>query len=157
VTDVQVTYRPVAARIVSIVGGVCLTAVMLVMWFAFSAEVREGFRTIEVATLLAFLAGALAILWGIARTKVTYDDLGILVRNGFRVHELAWTDVDDMRLDRGMAWVTMRTSAGKRVFVIAVQSADGDRAVAQLRQMRARAIEAGGLAGGRGTGQGPTG
>jgi hypothetical protein len=92
------------------------------------------------------------MLYGIARTQVVYDDDGLRIRNGFREHRLTWPQVDEMRLDAGMAWVTIRTDDGRRVYVMAVQTSDGDRAVAQLRQMRARAIEAGGLAGGQGAG-----
>jgi ABC-type nickel/cobalt efflux system permease component RcnA len=133
-------------------GAVCLTTVMLVMWFAFTADVRASFKVVEVATLVLFLLSALVMLYAIGRTQVEYDDERIRIRNGFRQHELAWTQVDEMRLDPGMAWVTMRTREGRRVFVMAVQSSDGSRAMAQLRQMRARAIEAGGLAGGQGAG-----
>lgn len=147
-----VTYRPLGSRVMAALGAVCLTTVMLVMWFAFTADVRASFKAVEVLTLLLFLLSALVMLYGIGRTLVVYDDERIRIRNGFREHELAWTQVDEMRLDPGMAWVTMRTREGRRVFVMAVQSSDGSRAMAQLRQMRARAIEAGGLAGGQGAG-----
>jgi len=147
----RVTYRPMGARVVALLGGGCLTAVLLVMWFAFPPQVRAGFKLVEIATLLLFLAAALAALYGIARTRVTYDDTGLRIRNGFREHGLAWTQVADMRLERGMPWLMLRTTDGGRVAVIAVQSSDGPRAVAQLRTMRARAIEAGGLADGQGS------
>ena len=147
-----VSYRPLGSRVVAVLAGVCLTTVLAVMWFAFDASVRESITAVEEATLLLFLATALIMLYGIARTRVAYDDDGMRVRNGFREHELTWTQVDEMRLDPGMAWVTVRTDDGRRMYVMAVQASDGDRAVAQLRQMRARAIEAGGLAGGQGAG-----
>jgi hypothetical protein len=117
-----------------------------------TASVRESITAVEEATLLLFLATALIMLYGIARTRVAYDDDGVRIRNGFREHRLTWTQVDELRLDPGMAWATIRTDEGTRVFVMAVQATDGDRALAQLRQMRARAIEAGGLAGGQGAG-----
>jgi hypothetical protein len=138
--------------VVAVLAGVCLTTVLAVMWFAFDASVRESITAVEEATLLLFLATALIMLYGIARTRVAYDDDGVRIRNGFREHRLTWTQVDELRLDPGMAWATIRTDEGTRVFVMAVQATDGDRALAQLRQMRARAIEAGGLAGGQGAG-----
>jgi hypothetical protein len=147
-----VSYRPLGSLVVAVLAGVCLTTVLAVMWFAFDDSVRESITAVEEATLLLFLAAALIMLYGIARTRVAYDDDGMRVRNGFREHELTWTQVDEMRLDPGMAWVTVRTDDGRRMYVMAVQASDGDRAVAQLRQMRARAIEAGGLAGGQGAG-----
>ena len=148
----SVSYRPLGSRVVAVLAGVCLTIVLAVMWFAFDASVRESITAVEEATLLLFLATALIMLYGIARTRVAYDDDGVRIRNGFREHRLTWTQVDELRLDPGMAWATIRTDEGTRVFVMAVQATDGDRALAQLRQMRARAIEAGGLAGGQGAG-----
>lgn len=150
--DGTVTYRPMGSRVVSILGGGCLVAVLAVMWFAFPANVRESFKLVEILTLLLFLAAALVLLYGIARTSVTYDDTRLLVRNGFRNHELAWVEVEQMWMQRGMPWVALHASDGTRVIVMAVQGADGDRAVAQLRRMRARAIEAGGLRGAQGSG-----
>ena len=147
-----VSYRPLGSLVVAVLAGVCLTTVLAVMWFAFDDSVRESITAIEEATLLLFLASALIMLYGIARTRVAYDDDGMHIRNGFREHQLPWAQVDEMRLDPGMAWVTVRTDDGRRMYVMAVQASDGDRAVAQLRQMRARAIEAGGLAGGQGAG-----
>lgn len=142
-----VTYRPLGARVVAILGGTCITVVLLVMWFAFAQEVRDSFKLVEILTLWAFLGIALAMLWAIARTSVRYDDEGLRIRNGFRDHTLAWAEVEQMRLGEGAPWVTLNTSGGRRLWVMAVQGADGDRAVAQLHQMRARAIEAGGLTG----------
>ena len=140
-----ITYRPMGARVVAILAGGCLVVVLAAMWFAFPASVRDSFKLVETLTLLLFLAVALIFLWGIARSSVTYDDSRIWIRNGFRSHELAWADVEQLWMQPGMPWVMARTGDGRRVIVLAVQGADGDRAVAQLRQMRARAIEAGGL------------
>ncbi|CAA9323783.1 MAG: hypothetical protein AVDCRST_MAG29-609 [uncultured Nocardioidaceae bacterium] len=150
--DGIVTYRPLGSRVAAAVGSVCLVAVLAVMWFAFPQSVRDAFKLVEILTLLLFLAASLAILYGIARTSVTYDDSRIRIRNGFRHHEVDWSDVDSLWMDRGMPWATLTTTGGQRVLVMAVQASDGDRATAQLRKMRARAIEAGGLAGGQGRG-----
>lgn len=146
----RVTYRPMGARVVAILAGGCLVVVLAAMWFAFPASVRESFKLVETLTLLLFLAVALVFLWGIARSSVTYDDSRIWIRNGFRSHELSWVEVEHLWMQPGMPWVMVRTTEGRRVIVLAVQGADGDRAVAQLRRMRARAIEAGGLREGQG-------
>lgn len=148
----SVTYRPLGSRVAAAVGSICLVAVLAVMWLAFPQSVRDSFKLVEILTLLLFLAASLAILYGIARTSVTYDDSLVRIRNGFRNHQLAWSDVDSLWMDRGMPWATLTTADGRRLLVMAVQGSDGDRAAAQLRQMRARAIEAGGLAGGQGRG-----
>ena len=146
----SVTYRPLGSRVAAAVGAVCLVAVLAVMWLAFPQDVRDSFKLVEILTLLLFLAAALSILYGIARTSVTYDDAHIQIRNGFRDHEVAWSDVHSLWMERGMPWATLTTDAGRRVLVMAVQGSDGERAAAQVRQMRERAIEARGLAGGQG-------
>jgi hypothetical protein len=150
--DASVTYRPLGSRVAAAVASVCLVAVLAVMWLAFPQAVRDSFKLVEILTLLLFLAASLGILFGIARTSVTYDDSRIRIRNGFRDHELAWSELDSLWMQRGMPWATLTTDDGRRILVMAVQGSDGDRAAAQLRQMRARAVEAGGLAGGQGRG-----
>ncbi len=137
----SLSYRPLGARVVALVGGGCLCAVMLVMWFAFPQSIRDGFKPIEVVTLVLSLLAALAVLYGIARTRVTSDDEGMLVLNGFREHRVSWVQVADISLSTGMPWALVRTTDGGRVAVIAVQGSDGDRAMAQVRLLRQRLAE----------------
>lgn len=136
--DAPLTYRPLGARVVALVGGSCLSAVVLVMWFAFPAPVREGFSSLEVLTLLAFLLAALVVLYGIARTRVSSDPDGLVALNCFREHRVEWDSVLDISLSAGMPWALIRTTDGGRVAVMAVQGADGDRAREQLLLLRRR-------------------
>ncbi|CAN5310020.1 hypothetical protein BH24ACT12_BH24ACT12_12140 [soil metagenome] len=137
----SLSYRPLGARVVALVGGGCLCAVMLVMWFAFPQSIRDGFKPLEVATLLLSLLAALAVLYGIARTKVTSDEDGLLVLNGFREHHVRWDQVSDISLSTGMPWALVRTTDGGRVAMIAVQGSDGDRAAVQVQLLRQRLAE----------------
>lgn len=134
----SLTYRPLGSRVVAVVGGGCLSAVLLVMWFAFPQPIRDGFKLIEVVTLVLFLLAALVVLYGIARSKVTSDDEGLLVLNCFREHRVEWDQMRDISLSSGMPWALVRTTDGTRVAVIAVQGSDGDRARAQVRLLRER-------------------
>ncbi|MDQ3628716.1 MAG: PH domain-containing protein [Actinomycetota bacterium] len=137
----SLTYRPLGARVVALVGGGCLGVVTLVMWFAFPKPIRDGFKAIEVVTLLFFLFAALVVLYGIARARVTSDAEGLRVLNCFREHRVAWDRVADICLSTGMPWAIVHTTDGAKVAVIAVQGADGDRARAQVRLLRRRLAE----------------
>lgn len=137
--DVEpLTYRPLGARVVALVGGGCLCAVLVVMWFAFPASIRDAFKTLEVVTMLLFLFAALTVLHGIARTRVTSDADGLVALNCFREHRVAWDDVVDISLSGGMPWALVRTTGGDRIAVMAVQGSDGDRAREHLRVLRKR-------------------
>ena len=135
--DAPATYRPLGARVVAVVAGASLTAIMLVLWVALPDDVRATFTWLQTSTLLLFWAATLAVLNGIARTRVRSDSAGISVLNGYRWHHLAWPQVLSITLPRGAPWAIIDTADGSVVAVMALQAADGDRArhaVADLRK-----------------------
>lgn len=131
------TYRPFGARVAAITAGSCLVAVVLVAALTLDDRVRASFTPVQVGTLLGFLAAVLLILHGIARTLVRTDAAGITVRNGFRSHRLGWAEAVNITLPRGAPWAVLDTADGSVVAVMAVQQADGDRARAAVRNLRA--------------------
>ena len=132
------TFRPLGALMVAAVSAGCLLVVLVVTAFALPPRVRAAFTIAQDVTMAVFLAAALGILYGIARTRVSTDDDGIHVLNGFRRHDLAWAEVVQVSLARGAPWAVADTSAGTTVQLMAIQRADGDRAVAAVRALRAQ-------------------
>lgn len=132
------TYRPLGARIVAVVAGGCLVAIMGAMWAAMAPDVRATFTSLQTATLLLFLAGVLAVLFGIARTRVRADGAGLDIRNGYRSHRLAWAEVVSISLPRGAPWAVIDAADGSVVAVMAVQGSDGARARTALGELRSR-------------------
>ncbi len=137
----RTTYRPLGASVVAVVAGGCLVTVAVVMWMGFPAPVRDSFTTFQRATLVLVLLAALAVLLGIARASVSFDDVGLDVRNGYRCHHLDWAQVVAIHLARGAPWASIDTSDGRTVAVLALQGSDGDRALRMLRTLR-RAVAA---------------
>jgi hypothetical protein len=136
--DAPETYRPFGARVMAVVAGVALSAVMAGLWVALPADVRAGFTWLQTATLLLFWAAVIAVLYGIARTRVVSDQFGISVLNGYRRHRLAWAQVVSISLPRGAPWAVIDAADGSVVAVMALQGADGDRARRAVGDLRRR-------------------
>ncbi len=130
------TFRPIGARIIAYVAAACFVAMSVVIVVALPADVREGVSPAQLATLLAIGIAALGVLHGIGRTKVSTDDAGVHVLNGYRHHELEWAEVISVELGRGSPWAVIDTTDGTVVHVMAIQSADGTRARAAVRTLR---------------------
>lgn len=138
-TAPTVIYRPLGARIVAVVAGVCLVGITGVLWVAMAPDVRATFTWLQTVTLLLFLAGALAVLFGIARTQVCADAAGLRILNGYRSHYLYWAQVVSITLPRGAPWAVVDAADGSAVAMMAVQGSDGARARTAVGELRARA------------------
>ena len=136
--DAPTTYRPFGARIVAVAAGVALSAVMAALWVALPADVRSSFTWLQTATLLLFWAAVIAVLFGIARTRVVSDGFGISVLNGYRRHRLAWAQVVSISLPRGAPWALIDETDGSVLAVMALQGADGERARRAVSDLRRR-------------------
>ena len=73
----------------------------------------------------------------LGRPRVDADATGIRVRNILGSHDLPWAAVRSVRFDRGSAWASLLLVTGEEVAVLAVQAADGERAVAAVEGLRA--------------------
>lgn len=134
-----ITYRPFGARIVAVVAGASLVGITGMLWIAMDPDVRATFTWLQTATLLLFLAGVLAVLYGIARTRVRADGAGLRIRNGYRSHRLSWAQVVSISLPRGAPWALVDAADGSVVAMMAVQGSDGARARTAVGELRARA------------------
>ena len=131
------TYRPVGARIVAY--GVA--AALVVVTIAVSVAMPENvvFTGGQILTLLLILFGILAALHGIGRSYVRADETGLDIRNGYRQHRIAWSDVRALVMKRGAPWptVVLKGPDERHVILFAIQGSDGaaaSRAVADLAQ-----------------------
>ncbi len=136
--ETSVTYRPLGARVVAVVASGCLVGIMGVLWAAMAPDVRATFTPLQTATLVLFLAGVLAVLFGIARTRVRADAAGLSIRNGYRSHQLTWAEVVSISLPRGAPWAVIDAADGSVVAVMAVQGSDGERARTAVGELRTR-------------------
>ncbi|MGH3496869.1 MAG: PH domain-containing protein [Nocardioidaceae bacterium] len=134
----RTTYHPLGARVVALAAGGCLTTISVVMWVALPSTSRDGFSYLERITLVGCLVGALGVLYAIARTSLRTDEQGIVVLNGFRRHRFAWAEVVAVGLARGAPWAMLDVSDGSTCAVMAIQRADGERALAAYRRLRSQ-------------------
>jgi hypothetical protein len=139
-TSGTVTYRPRALRIMAIVTSVVLAGLYVAGWFALPAQIRAQVTLSQRLTLLLILALMLAALWSLAASSVRVDVDGLRIRNGFRTHRLAWSEIGAFRLRPGDPWAYALllpvSEDSERRPLMGIQAGDGrsaERAVADLR------------------------
>jgi len=134
-------FRPLGARIVAYVAGGCLVAMMVTVAIALSPEIRGQFTLPQTGTLVLFLLMLLAALWGIARSRVETDSRGVRITNGYRTHQVAWTESVDVSLGRGAPWGTLTTTDDRSLMMMGIQASDGRRAYDAIWTIREQIIE----------------
>ncbi|TIC78695.1 PH domain-containing protein [Nocardioides sp. GY 10127] len=135
------TWRPLGVRIMAWALSICFGVVFAFAWFTLSPEVRAEFKLRHFITLVLLVAGGWATLYAVVRCKVTaYRDKVVIV-NGYRRREYAWAQVVAVSMPPGAPWVTLDLSDGSSVGALAIQGADGRRAVEAVQQLRALATE----------------
>lgn len=130
-------FRPrVVPRTAIAVGG--LIAVSGIVLSAFNDRSSGAFmRTVDqvawagVAVLLA--AAIVAVL---TRPRLRVGPAGLAVRNVLEDRLIPWPEVVDIYFPRGKRWPRVELEAYEYVPVLAIQSADGDRAVAAMDTLR---------------------
>jgi hypothetical protein len=95
-----------------------------------------AFRTSDqVATTGLGLAMALATLY-LSRARVDADAEGVTVRNIVGTHRLPWSHVRAVRFGEDSPWASLLLVDDDELSVLAVQAADGERAVRAVEGMR---------------------
>jgi len=112
-----------------------MVTVTVVITLAMPANVV--FTGVQIATLALILLGILAAMHGIGRSYVRADDAGLVIRNGYRRHQIAWSDVHALVMKRGAPWpsVILKGPDERHIILFAIQGSDGgvaSRAVAEL-------------------------
>jgi hypothetical protein len=136
--------RPVSAvprrlRISCACAAVVIVAVMTVVAVLLKSS-RTGVVAFQTADQVAMVGLGLAFAAGVlfvARPRVDADAAGVRVRNIVGTYQLPWTLVQAVGFDRHSPWATLVLTNGEEVAVLAVQAADGERAVAAVEGLRA--------------------
>ena len=120
-----------------------LAAVVLVVAVGVAVLLKSsstGVVSFQTSDQVAMIGLGLLLAVGIlllARPRVDADDAGVRVRNILGSHDLPWSAVRSVRFDRTSSWATLPLVTGEEVAVLAIQSADGARAVAATEGLRA--------------------
>ncbi|MFL6159408.1 MAG: PH domain-containing protein [Marmoricola sp.] len=132
------TWRPFGARMMGGALGAMLVAMVTTVWFALGSEIRSKFTGFQEGTLVVLGLIALGVWFALMRCKVRADEHGVVVVNGYRQREYAWSQLIGVNLRRGAPWAEIDLSDGTSISAIAIQGSDGDRArraVVDLRRL----------------------
>ena len=119
------TYRPGGARIVAY--GVAVVMVVVTAAIGIAMPDFVVWTGPQLVTLGLIGVGILAVLHGIGRSFVRVSDAGLTILNGYRRHELAWTDIQAIVMKRGAPWPTALLNGPdeKQIILFAIQGSDG--------------------------------
>lgn len=136
-SDWDVVLRPrltpfvayIAAAIVATAGIV----VGLLLKIRYTGAIIQTADQVSMAVLGVILAAAILLL---ATPRVRVGPAGIGVRNILTERVVPWRDVVDVSFPQGARWARVDLADYEYVPVLAVQSVDGERAVASMDTLR---------------------
>ncbi|WP_319436383.1 PH domain-containing protein [Mycobacterium sp. RTGN5] len=137
-SDWDVVLRPrltpyvayLAAAVVATAGIV----VGLLLKIRYTGAIIQTADQVSMGVLGVILAGAILLL---ATPRVRIGPGGIGVRNILTERVVPWSDVVDVSFPQGARWARVDLADYEYVPVLAVQSVDGERAVASMDTLRA--------------------
>lgn len=130
------TFRPGGARVVAYVVGLILLVVTFVVGLSLPEEI--GFSFSQFVTLWLIIFAVLWMLHGVGRSFVRATDEGVEVLNGYRRHQIAWTDVEGFAMNTGAPWPTLVTTDDERIMLFGIQSSDGAVSRQAVEYLRGR-------------------
>lgn len=131
------TFRPLATRMAATLLGGMLLVICLAAWFLLARDIRDRFTPFQIGTMLFFGLLLFSVWWGLVRSRITVTAEKLVVVNGFRRHDYEQAQVLAVRLPSGAPWASLDLADGTTRTALGIQSSDGDRARAQLRELRA--------------------
>lgn len=136
-----VRFRPRRTRMAVVVAAPVIVVAAVVLSTALTGRIGQGpavFGTADrVATIGLGVIAAAAVLT-LARPMVEADGQGIRVVNVVGGCQVPWSEVREIRFDRGASWATLELRDGDDVGVLAVQAVDKEYAVVAVRALRER-------------------
>lgn len=131
------TARPRRVRVVGAVFAVLFVAVFTVVAVLLkNTPTGVYFHTSDQVAMVGIgVLLACASLWG-SWPKVTADAEGVTVRNMLGSTRYPWEVVHGVSFPDGAPWARLELPDDEYVPLMAVQSMDGDRAVAAIRELR---------------------
>jgi hypothetical protein len=119
------TYRPGGTRVVAYAAAI----IILVMAVAIGAALPENivFTGWQVGTLVLIYVAIAVGLHGVGRSYVRVSDDGLEIRNGYRDHMIAWSEIRGISMRPGAPWPTLVHGDDERTILFALQGTDGAR------------------------------
>jgi hypothetical protein len=133
----QFTCRPLRVRQVVVPVAVALVVVFVVVAVLLrNSQTGVHFSLADQVSMVLIglvLGGAVLLL---ARPRVRADAEGVEVRTLLFGRRLAWSEVRGVSFPDGAPWARLDLPADEYIPVVAIQAADGERAVRAIRELR---------------------
>jgi Bacterial PH domain len=134
-----VTARPVRLRRVAVAGAVVVVVLFVVVAVLLGHTSSEGVifgpgDQVAMVVLGLLVAAGLLLL---ARPAVVADLDGVRVRNVVTTKDVPWEVVRTVSFPDGSPWALLDLADDDQISLLAVQAADGSRAVEAVRGLRA--------------------
>jgi hypothetical protein len=114
---------------------VVIFVVVAVLLKSGSTGVRFGLSDqVSIAAIGVALAGAVLLL---IRPRLVADAAGVEVRNVLFGQKVPWSTIRAVSFPDGAPWARLELPHDEYVPVVAIQAADGERAVVAIRELRA--------------------
>ncbi len=136
-TGLPHTWRPLGVRIVGIAGGVFLLLGFAALWVLLPDQIQADFDAFQRGTAILLGIGIGVGIWALTRSRVTASEQGLVVVNGLKTREFDYAQVVAIRLTTGAPWAVLDLADGTTCSVLALQAADGSRAIDGVRAIRA--------------------
>ncbi|MEQ6902739.1 PH domain-containing protein [Nocardioides sp. YIM 152588] len=131
------TWRPFGPRIAAVVFGTVLVGAFAWLWLSFDQQTKDTVGILQKLTVFAIVGTGVALLYAMARSRVTADDEGLTLVNGYRRRRYEWAEVVLVRMPLGAPWPTLDLADGTSVSVLGIHGSDGARARTSVRELKA--------------------
>ncbi|TRW46813.1 PH domain-containing protein [Georgenia yuyongxinii] len=133
--ELHLPFRPRAARRVAVILGV-LTVVGTALVMVLVPQMPGVTFTLADHTGMVLLAACILwLLWRQGAVRALPDQAGLTVRNFIYTRAVEWTEIVSVNFGEGSPWVQLDLTDGGTLAVMAIQRADGARAVAESRRL----------------------
>jgi len=136
-TDWDAEFRPRRFPRLAVTGAALFALIGIVVAIINNRASGATWRVVDqvaIGGLALILAGAVVYL--ATRPRLRVGPAGVSVRNVLDDRLIPWSDVMDIAFPPGKRWARLEVQAYEYVPVLAIQSADGERAVEAMDTVR---------------------
>lgn len=130
-------FRPRWARVVGAALAVIVVASVVTLFVVVEPNAATQLGLEDYGLVLAVAAIFLGVLWRQSTVSATPSERGVAVRNLMGTTRLEWAQIVSVRFSADRAWAQLDLADGDQIAVMAIQSADGERARRAAKRLAA--------------------
>jgi hypothetical protein len=133
--ELHLPFRPRAARRVAVVLAVLTVVGTALIMIMVPRMPGVTFTLADHAGMVVLAACIVWLLWRQGAVRALPGASGLTVRNFIYTRTVEWEEIVSVNFGEGSPWVQLDLSDGDTLAVMAIQRADGARAVADSRRL----------------------